>query len=84
MVRQRRHREKIHRTNSAHPVRPVQLSINGVKQGLVQDEYSPSVGYSACDLGTQLLYAGNNAFKFTVAGKNAAKHPLLRWYFVYS
>jgi hypothetical protein len=50
-----------------------QLAINGIKQGFVQDEYSTSVGYAVCDLGTvAFLTAGNEAFKFSVAGKNSS------------
>ena len=49
-----------------------QLAINGVSQGAVQDEYNASVGYAVRDLGTVYLNSGNQAFKFTVAGKNAS------------
>jgi hypothetical protein len=49
-----------------------QLAINGVSQGGVQDEYNASVGYAVRDLGTVYLNSGNQAFKFTVAGKNAS------------
>ncbi|MBA3387627.1 MAG: carbohydrate-binding protein [Chthoniobacterales bacterium] len=47
------------------------LAINGVNQGLTQDEYSPSVNYSERDLGTVNLNSGNHAFKFFVTGKNS-------------
>ena len=47
------------------------LAINGARQGAVQDEYNASVGYGVRDLGTVYLNSGNQAFKFTVAGKNA-------------
>jgi hypothetical protein len=49
-----------------------QLAINGVSQGAVQDEYNASVGYAVRDLGTVYLNSGTQAFKFTVAGKNAS------------
>jgi hypothetical protein len=49
-----------------------QLAINGVSQGAVQDEYNASVGYAVRGLGTVYLNSGNQAFKFTVAGKNAS------------
>ena len=50
-----------------------QLAVNDVKQGLVQDEYSPTVGYSARNLGTVTFFvAGNEAFNFSVAGRNAS------------
>jgi hypothetical protein len=48
------------------------LAINGLDQGLAQDEYSPSVNYGVRDLGTAYLNSGNQAFKFTVSGKNAS------------
>ena len=48
------------------------LLINGIAQGVVQDEYTASVGYEVRDLGTVYLNAGNQAFKFTVTGKNAS------------
>jgi hypothetical protein len=48
------------------------LAINGVSQGSVQDEYNASVGYAVRGLGTVYLNSGNQAFKFTVAGKNAS------------
>ena len=48
------------------------LAINGIAQGVVQDEYAASVGYGVRDLGTVFLNAGNQAFKFTVTGKNAS------------
>lgn len=49
-----------------------QLTIDGVKQGQVQDEYSSTVGYSYRELGTVAFStAGNKAFTFTVTGRNA-------------
>ena len=36
------------------------------------NEYNASVGYAVRDLGTVYLNSGNQAFKFTVAGKNAS------------
>jgi len=49
-----------------------QLAINGINQGLPQDEYKSSVAYNERDLGTVYLNSGNQAFKFTVGGKNAS------------
>lgn len=47
-----------------------QLAINGAKQGLPQDEYSATNGFGARDFGTVYLNSGNQAFNFTVTGKN--------------
>ncbi|MBA3571523.1 MAG: carbohydrate-binding protein, partial [Pyrinomonadaceae bacterium] len=48
-----------------------QLSINGVNQGLPQDQYTASAGYAVHDLGyVALPTTGNNAFKFQVTGRN--------------
>jgi hypothetical protein len=56
-----------------------QLAINGVSQGVVQDEYNALVGYTVRDLGTVYLNSGNQAFRFTVAGKmQTAPATLLR------
>lgn len=50
-----------------------QLSIDGINQGFVQDEYSSSVGYASRNLGTVVFTTtGNKAFKFTVIGHNAS------------
>jgi hypothetical protein len=50
-----------------------QLSINGVNQGLPQDEYTSTVGYGIHDLGTvTFTTTGNKAFKFLVTGRNAS------------
>ena len=49
------------------------LAINGLNIGQPQDEYYPSVSYGVRDLGAATFsVAGNYAFKFTVAGKNAS------------
>ncbi|HSH94328.1 MAG TPA: family 16 glycosylhydrolase [Roseimicrobium sp.] len=49
-----------------------QLSVDGVNQGAVQDEYGSGV-FVEPDLGNvSFSSAGNKAFKFTVVGKNAA------------
>jgi len=49
-----------------------QLSIDGVNQGAVQDEYGSGIFVEA-DLGNVTLStAGNHSFKFTVTGKNAS------------
>ena len=51
----------------------MQLSINGTSVGSPVDEYS-NVGdsWNEFDLGNATLAAGNQPFKFTVTGKNAA------------
>ena len=51
-----------------------QLTVNGANVGLVQDEYANSAGiYAVLDIGTVTISnAGNQSFKFTVAGKDAA------------
>lgn len=48
-----------------------QLSIDGVKQGKVQDEYSSGVAYQQRDLGTLIVSAaGKKQFTFTASGRN--------------
>ena len=47
-----------------------QLAINEANQGPAQDEFYWNVIYSVYDLGTVYLNSGNQAFKFTVTGKN--------------
>jgi Legume lectin domain/Chitobiase/beta-hexosaminidase C-terminal domain len=51
-----------------------QLSVNGVNVGPVQDEYANTGGtYAVLDIGTVTISnAGNQSFKFTVTGKDAA------------
>jgi hypothetical protein len=51
-----------------------QLSVNGVSAGLPQDEYLNTGGtYAVLDVGNVTIStAGNQTFKFTVTGKNAA------------
>jgi hypothetical protein len=51
-----------------------QMSVNGVNVGPTQDEYMNTGGtYAVLDVGTVTIStAGNQSFKFTVAGKNAA------------
>jgi len=51
-----------------------QLSVNGVNVGLPQDEYLNTGGtYAVLDVGNvNISTAGNQTFKFTVTGKNAA------------
>jgi hypothetical protein len=51
-----------------------QLSVNGVNVGLPQDEYLNTGGtYAVLDVGNVTISAaGNQTFKFTVTGKNAA------------
>ncbi len=46
-----------------------------MKQGAVQDEYSPTVQYQVRDLGLVTFSgAGNKAFKFTLNGKNPSSN----------
>src|SRR4029077_18868762 len=49
-----------------------QLAVNSVNLGAPQDEYYPSIAYRVRDLGTVYLNSGNQAFKFSVTGKNAS------------
>jgi hypothetical protein len=51
-----------------------QMSVNGVNVGAPQDEYLNTGGtYAVLDVGTVTISsAGNQSFKFTVTGKNAA------------
>lgn len=49
-----------------------QLSVEGVNQGSVQDEYGSGI-FVEVDLGnTNFTTSGNKSFKFTVTGKNSA------------
>jgi hypothetical protein len=48
-----------------------QMFVDGIKQGLRQDEYSATVGYATRDLGTvTFTSAGDKTFNFTVTGHN--------------
>jgi hypothetical protein len=47
-----------------------QLTIDGLKQGLIQDEYSPTTGYAERTLGAAYLDPGSQPFTFMVTGKN--------------
>jgi len=50
-----------------------QLSIDGIKVGTAQDEYSATEKYVDFDMGPIVIStAGNHSFKFTVTGRNAA------------
>jgi legume-like lectin family protein/chitobiase/beta-hexosaminidase-like protein len=49
-----------------------QLSINGTNLGPAEDQYAKTNVWQEFDLGTVSLAAGNQVFKFTVTGKNAA------------
>jgi hypothetical protein len=49
-----------------------QLAVNGVNLGPVEDEYAAGETFKEFDLGNVSLNAGNNVFKFTVTGKDAA------------
>jgi hypothetical protein len=50
----------------------VQLSVNGTNVGPASDQYSTSEVWQEFDLGNVTLAAGNQQFKFTTIGKNAA------------
>jgi hypothetical protein len=52
----------------------IQLSVNGTNLGPAMDQYYPVIVWRQYDLGTVTLAAGNQTFKFTVAGKNAASN----------
>jgi hypothetical protein len=50
-----------------------QLSIDGVNQGLAQDEFSAVTSYVARDLGTvTFATTGTKMFKFLVTGRNVS------------
>ena len=49
-----------------------QLAINGTNFGPVEDQYASTNVWQEFDLGTVALAAGNQVFRFTVTGKNAA------------
>ena len=50
-----------------------QLSIDGINQGAVQDNYAVTAVYTELDLGLKTFpTTGNRDFTFTVTGKNAA------------
>jgi len=51
----------------------VQVSIDGVNQGPVCNEYAATVAFKvACALGRKTLTAGNHQIRFTVTGKSSA------------
>ena len=47
-----------------------QLAINGINQGYPENEFTPTIGYGARDLGAVTLGAGPQSFEFTVAGRD--------------
>src|SRR5262249_7014328 len=47
-----------------------QLYIDGVAQGMVQDEYSSGMGYDVRDLGVHKFRAKDSSFQFLVVDKN--------------
>jgi hypothetical protein len=49
-----------------------QLAVNGTNLGPTEDQYSSVELWAEFDMGTVTLAAGNQVFKFTVTGKNAA------------
>jgi len=50
-----------------------QLAIDGVNQGLVQDQYGSGPSWVEVDLGAKTFStSGSKEFKFTVKGKNAS------------
>ncbi|MDP9291100.1 MAG: hypothetical protein M3O82_01910 [Verrucomicrobiota bacterium] len=59
------------KTNPARGI--FQLSIDGLKQGDPQDEYSPGANFTELDLGTATFdTTGDKAFTFSLTGKNAS------------
>jgi hypothetical protein len=60
-----------------------QLSVNGTNVGPTKDQYSSADAWTEFDMGTVALAAGNQAFKFTVSGKNASSSSYsLSWDYV--
>jgi hypothetical protein len=49
-----------------------QLAVNGTNLGPTEDEYSATEVWKEFDMGNVPLAAGNQVFRFTVTGKNAA------------
>jgi hypothetical protein len=68
----------------AHNTRGIsQLAVNGVNLGPATDQYSANDTWVELDMGTVALTAGNNVFKFTVTGKNAASSSYtLAWDYI--
>ena len=68
----------------AHNTRGIsQLAVNGVNLGPATDQYSANDTWIELDMGTVALTAGNNVFKFTVTGKNAASSSYtLAWDYI--
>ncbi|MFZ3217886.1 MAG: chitobiase/beta-hexosaminidase C-terminal domain-containing protein [Candidatus Acidiferrales bacterium] len=60
-----------------------QLAVNGANLGPTEDQYAATNVWQELDVGTVTLAAGNNVFKFTVIGKNAASSGYtLAWDYV--
>jgi hypothetical protein len=56
-----------------YPTRGIsQLAVKGANLGPTEDQYSSVELWAEFDMGTVKLAAGNQVFKFTVTGKNAA------------
>ncbi|HEY0703899.1 MAG TPA: chitobiase/beta-hexosaminidase C-terminal domain-containing protein [Candidatus Acidoferrales bacterium] len=60
-----------------------QCAVNGVNLGPVEDQYSSADTWKELDLGNVVLPAGNNVFRFTVTGKDAASSSYsLSWDYI--
>ena len=60
-----------------------QLAINGINLGPAKDQYASSEVWAEFDMGTVALAAGNQVFRFTVAGKNtASSNYSLAWDYI--
>ena len=68
----------------AHNTRGIsQLAVNGVNLGPAKDQYSAADTWIEFDMGNVALTAGNQVFKFTVTGKNAASSDYsLSWDYI--
>ena len=69
---------KMHNTRASS-----QLSVNGTNLGSPVDQYSAADVWKEFDLGNVTLAAGNQVFKFTVTGKDAASSGFsLSWDYI--
>ncbi len=68
----------------AHNTRGIsQLAVNGVNLGPATDQYLANDTWVEFDMGNVALTAGNQVFKFTVTGKNAASSSYsLSWDYI--
>jgi hypothetical protein len=60
-----------------------QLAVNGTNLGVPEDQYAANDVWQEFDVGSVLLAAGNQVFKFTVTGKNAgSSSDSLSWDYI--